>query len=114
VPSVRNGYKRGIYTTYKHIQFFSEQHVHWTDDSKNQIDVIIWCTGFGYATNHLSPALDSNEKGLIKTHATRSLDQNGIWLVGYGNWTGFASATLIGVGRTAKKTVKEVQQFIEG
>ena len=29
-------------------------------------------------------------------------------LVGYGEWTGFASATLIGVGRSARATVDEV------
>jgi hypothetical protein len=31
-----------------------------------------------------------------------------LWLVGYGDWTGYASATLIGVGRTARATVDEI------
>ena len=31
-----------------------------------------------------------------------------LWLVGYGNWTGFASATLIGVGRSARATVDQI------
>lgn len=43
---------------------------------------------------------------------TKSKLAEGLWLVGYGNWTGFASATLIGVGRSAKKTVKEVQEYL--
>ena len=31
-----------------------------------------------------------------------------ILLVGYGDWTGFASATLVGVGRSARSTVDEI------
>jgi hypothetical protein len=31
-----------------------------------------------------------------------------LWLLGYGEWTGFASATLIGVGRSARSTAAEV------
>jgi hypothetical protein len=31
-----------------------------------------------------------------------------LWLVGYGDWTGFASATLVGVGRSARATVDEI------
>jgi hypothetical protein len=31
-----------------------------------------------------------------------------LWLLGYGEWTGFASATLIGVGRTARAAVDEI------
>jgi hypothetical protein len=33
-------------------------------------------------------------------------------LVGYGEWTGFASATLIGVGRSARATVDELSAFL--
>ena len=32
----------------------------------------------------------------------RAKEASRLWLVGYGSWTGFASATLIGVGRTAR------------
>jgi hypothetical protein len=31
-----------------------------------------------------------------------------VYLVGYGDWFGAASATLIGVGRTARATVADV------
>jgi hypothetical protein len=36
-----------------------------------------------------------------------------LWLVGYGEWTGAASATLIGVTRTARSTVSEIDTFLE-
>jgi len=39
---------------------------------------------------------------------TRSVAEPRLWLVGYGEWTGFASATLIGVGRSARATVDEI------
>lgn len=35
-----------------------------------------------------------------------------LWLVGYGDWTGLASATLIGVTRTARNVVKEVHRYL--
>lgn len=41
-----------------------------------------------------------------------AMDFDGVWVVGYGNWTGFASATLIGVGRSAKQTVEEIKAYI--
>ena len=31
-----------------------------------------------------------------------------LWLRGYGEWTGFASATLIGIGRSARSTAEEI------
>jgi hypothetical protein len=36
-----------------------------------------------------------------------------LWLVGYGNWTGFASATLIGVGRSARATVEQIAAALQ-
>jgi hypothetical protein len=36
-----------------------------------------------------------------------------LWLVGYGDWTGFASATLIGVGRSARATVEEIGSLLK-
>ncbi|HEV2736010.1 MAG TPA: hypothetical protein VGV85_14280 [Longimicrobiaceae bacterium] len=35
-------------------------------------------------------------------------------MVGYGDWTGFASATVIGVGRSARATVQEVEAALGG
>jgi hypothetical protein len=32
--------------------------------------------------------------------------------MGYGNWTGFASATLIGIGRYAKEAVEDIKGIL--
>jgi hypothetical protein len=46
---------------------------------------------------------------LREHRGSRSLQSlQGCALVGYGGWTGYASATMIGVGRTAKWTVEDV------
>ncbi|MBK1710998.1 pyridine nucleotide-disulfide oxidoreductase, partial [Marichromatium gracile] len=36
-----------------------------------------------------------------------------LWLVGYGEWTGSASATLIGVTRTARSTVNQIATYLD-
>lgn len=51
---------------------------------------------------------------LVNTAGTRSLKEPKLWLVGYGNWTGFASATIYGVGKTARATAKEIKAYFEG
>ena len=45
---------------------------------------------------------------MIPTEGTRALGEPRLHLLGYGDWTGPASATLIGAGRTAKDTVAEI------
>jgi len=45
---------------------------------------------------------------------TRSQREPMLWLVGYGGWTGFASATLIGVGRSVRGTVEQIDRDLTG
>lgn len=53
-----------------------------------------------------------NSQGRVDVHDNRSSIEPRLWLVGYGDWTGLASATLIGVTRTARNVVKEIQQYL--
>lgn len=48
----------------------------------------------------------------MATVGTRSTNVPGLWLVGYGSWTGFASVTLIGVGRSARATVEQISTYL--
>jgi hypothetical protein len=75
------------------------------------IDVVIFYTGFKPALTHLKSLDIINEDDKTETDGTKSKKIEGLWLVGYGNWTGFASATLLGVGRSAKKTVEEIIEY---
>lgn len=90
---------------------FTENGVVWKEgDEPEPIDAVIWCTGFKPALDHLKPLGVIEPDGRVKVSGTRSVKESNLWLVGYGNWTGFASATLIGVGRTARTTAKEIEE----
>jgi putative flavoprotein involved in K+ transport len=54
-----------------------------------------------------------DEHGRVEVEGTRSVAEPRLWLVGYGDWTGFASATVIGVGRTARDTAREIESSLE-
>jgi putative flavoprotein involved in K+ transport len=61
----------------------------------------------------LKSLLHTDERGKALTKESKSLEVEGLWLVGYGGWTGFASATLIGLNRTAKQTIQEIEEFLK-
>ncbi|MEU1238491.1 hypothetical protein ABZ399_30425 [Micromonospora aurantiaca] len=50
----------------------------------------------------------------MATEGTRSVDEARLYLLGYGDWTGLASATLVGAGRTAKATVADIASRMRG
>lgn len=102
IPSVIDARERGKFN--KSYRAFGEIDL-------NGLDVIIFCTGFKPALQHLRSLNVVNADGKANTRETKSTKINGLWFVGYGNWTGFASATLIGVGRSAKSTVEDVVKY---
>lgn len=112
IPSVIDARKRNVLYSKGKILSIGKDEVNWETGEIEKIDAIVWCTGFRPSTEHLKNLKISYEDGLIHTSGTAVYDMPGLWLVGYGNWTGFASATLIGVGRTARETVKEVTSYL--
>ena len=112
VPAVKEARERGVLKTRSTFQSMIEDGVVWPDGSQEAFDVVIWCTGFGFATDHLISLGIIKEKGKSDCEGTRSKTVAGLWLVGYGSFTGFASATLIGVGRSARQTVSEITEYL--
>ena len=108
IQPVKEARGRGALTSHRPFVRFTKNGVVWKDETETIIDAVIWCTGFKPALNHLLPLGVVNEQGRVETEGTRSIKESRLWLVGYGNWTGFASATLIGVGRSARKTADEI------
>ena len=102
VPSVIDARERGV---------FNKSYRGFEEIDLNSLDAIIFCTGFKPALQHLKGSSVVNADGKANTKETKSTTVDGLWFVGYGNWTGFASATLIGVGRSAKATVEEVVKY---
>ena len=113
VAPVKEARERGALESREPFSHFTAEGVAWPDGSTAKLDAVIWCTGFKPALEHLAPLHIVNEEGRVKTKDTRSLEVPGLWLVGYGSWTGFASATLIGVGRTARQTAAEIKEFLQ-
>jgi pyruvate/2-oxoglutarate dehydrogenase complex dihydrolipoamide dehydrogenase (E3) component len=83
----------------------------WADGTSRTFDAILWCTGFRPALQHLE-SLGVVADSKVTVGGTRACDVPGLWLVGYGEWTGPASATLIGVMRTARSTATEIDQYL--
>ncbi|WP_370893197.1 ArsO family NAD(P)H-dependent flavin-containing monooxygenase [Janibacter sp. GXQ6167] len=76
--------------------------------SQIEVDSIIWCTGYRPALRHLRSLKLRTKDGVPAVEGQRSVKDPRVAFVGYGDWTGPASATIIGVGRTAKAVVREI------
>ncbi|MGW3647533.1 ArsO family NAD(P)H-dependent flavin-containing monooxygenase [Streptomyces sp. NPDC000878] len=88
--------------------------VEWADGSRAEADTVIWCTGFRPALSHLAPLQLRGVRGHISTTGTRATAEPRLHLLGYGDWTGPASATLIGVGRPARDAAREIAELLRG
>jgi len=114
VEPVREARSRGVLVAERPFARFSEHGVEWADGRRAEIDAVIWCTGFRPALAHLGELGVIESDGKVAVEGTRALKQPNLWLVGYGEWTGAASATLIGVTHTARSTVSEIVEALGG
>ena len=113
VEPVRRARDRGALKAVPLFTSFTEDGVRWPDGRRTREDAVILATGFRAALDHLTPLGVVGLDGRIDVRGTRSVVEPRLWLVGYGEWTGYASATLIGVGRTARATVEEVVRALD-
>lgn len=115
VPPVKEARERGVLESVRPFERFTTQGVVWPDGKESPADAVIWCTGFRPSLEHLAPlgVLDDHGRVEVEGGGTRSAHESRLWLVGYGEWTGFASATIIGVGRTARATARELEGFLD-
>ncbi|WP_027483268.1 ArsO family NAD(P)H-dependent flavin-containing monooxygenase [Deinococcus pimensis] len=109
VPGVREARERGVLRARAMFTRMTPSGVVWPDGQEEAVDAVIWCTGFRPALSHLRPLGVLDTDGRVRVDGTRSVLEPRLWLVGYGQWTGFASATLIGVGRGARATAQEIR-----
>jgi len=110
VEPVREARERGVLRSLPAFSHFTGRSAVWPDGTEHEIDAIIWCTGFRPALDHLIDLGVVGANDFVEVDGTRSVREPLLWLVGYGEWTGYASATLIGVGRSARQTVTEIAQ----
>ncbi|MEV4201353.1 ArsO family NAD(P)H-dependent flavin-containing monooxygenase [Micromonospora globbae] len=114
VPTVRDARHRGVLHARPMFARLTAYGVRWPDGTEQPCDAVIWCTGFRPNLAHLAPLLPGWQEGEVATEGTRSVDEPRLYLLGYGDWTGPASATLVGAGRTAKATVADITARLGG
>lgn len=109
VPPVREARDRGALRSVRPFVRMTRDGVVWSDGSEGSIDAIIWCTGFRAALSYLADLGIVGSDGRVAVTAQgQSIAEPRLWLHGFGDWTGFASATLIGCGRMARDTVRAI------
>lgn len=113
VGPVKAARERGVLSAVRPFREFTDRGVIWQDGSQTAFDAVIWCTGFRSALQHLKSLGIVGADGKVALSGTQSVEVPGLWLVGYGEWTGFASATLVGVMRYAKATALEVAHVLQ-
>ena len=89
VPSVREARQSNVYQSVRPFAEFSRTGVRWSDGQEQAVDAVIFCTGFRPALDHLEPLGVVEPDGKVLTRGTRAEKIAGLWLVGYGSWTGF-------------------------
>lgn len=93
----------------------------WADGAEEPFDAVVWCTGFRPALRHLRPLGLTWRSGHPRTRpatpggATVVAENDPrVLLVGYGEWCGPASATLLGVNRSARAVAEHVAGHLPG
>lgn len=86
--------------------------VRWADGSVQAADVILWCTGFRSALDHLAPLrLRKPGGGITMTGrlATQVAADPRVHLLGYG-----PSASTIGANRAGRAAAQEITEHLAG
>lgn len=108
VPSVKALRDRGLLRPVPMFVSMTRDGVRWADGREERVDDVIWATGFGNALGYLASLRIVDDRGRIGMKGNEVAAVPGLYLLGYGNWTGYASATLVGVGRAAKSIVEAI------
>ncbi|MGW2089133.1 ArsO family NAD(P)H-dependent flavin-containing monooxygenase [Streptomyces sp. NPDC001880] len=112
VPPVRAARDAGLLKAQPMFERLVANGVRWSDGTSAPADAVIWCTGFRPALSHLAPLGLRGTRGHIAADGTRAVGEPRLHLLGYGDWTGPASATLIGVGRPARDAVRQITELL--
>lgn len=110
VESVRRIRARGLLTAMPMFAAFTESGVRWADGSSAAVDAVIFATGFRPALASLAPLVTPDARGRLPLDGPRAAVHPRLYPLGYGDWTGFASATLVGVGRSARAIADAIER----
>ena len=109
-PAVEAMRARGVLHRLPMFAEVTEEGVRWADGTERRADVILWCTGFRSALDHLAPLLLREPNGgIVMTGrlATQTAKDPRIHLVGYG-----PSASTIGANRAGNAAATELAEYL--
>ncbi|HZF68856.1 MAG TPA: NAD(P)-binding domain-containing protein [Gemmatirosa sp.] len=109
-PAVAAMRARGVLRRRPMFSEITEDGVRWPDGATQHADVILWCTGFRSALDHLAPlGLRGPDGGIVMTGrlATQVARDARVHLVGYG-----PSASTIGANRAGAAAAIELTAFL--
>ncbi|MEU1642454.1 NAD(P)-binding domain-containing protein [Micromonospora zamorensis] len=106
-PEVRRLRERGVLDRLPVFDRITPDGVAWADGRHVSADVILWCTGFRAAIDHLAPLGLRAPGGGIAMDGTRVVADERVHLVGYG-----PSASTIGANRAGRAAVNEIRALL--
>src|SRR5690606_18114232 len=109
-PAIEAMRERGVLERRPMFDEVTEDGVRWSDGTTLRADVILWCTGFRSALDHLAPLmLREPNGGIVMTGrlATQVAKDPRIHLVGYG-----PAASTIGASRAGAAAAAELMAYL--
>ncbi|HEX4705564.1 MAG TPA: FAD-dependent oxidoreductase [Pseudonocardiaceae bacterium] len=107
-PAVIEAQKRGVLDRLPMFDRITPNGVEWADGGFVPADVILWCTGWRAALDHLAPLGLRERGGGITMDGTRVVAEPRLHLVGYG-----PSASTVGANRAGRQAVREIRELLE-
>ena len=106
-PDLEEARARGVLDRQPMFDRITPDGVAWADGRTVHADVILWCTGFRAALDHLAPLRLREPGGGIRMDGTRVVAEPRLHLVGYG-----PSASTIGANRAGRVAVREIRELL--
>jgi cation diffusion facilitator CzcD-associated flavoprotein CzcO len=106
-PGVRAAQARGLLVRRPMFDRVTPDGVAWADGTFLAADVILWCTGWRAALDHLAPLRLRGPGGGIAMAGTRVAADPRVHLVGYG-----PSASTVGANRAGRAAVRELRELL--
>jgi cation diffusion facilitator CzcD-associated flavoprotein CzcO len=106
-PEVVAARRRGLLARRPMFERLTPTGVAWADGSTLDVDVILWCTGWRAALDHLAPLGLRGRGGGITMAGTRVVAEPRLHLVGYG-----PSASTVGANRAGRVAVRELRELL--
>jgi cation diffusion facilitator CzcD-associated flavoprotein CzcO len=100
-------YRRGVYTRLPMFERITATGVEWPDGRTEQVDAILWATGFRADLGHLAPLHLREPSGGIRMDGTQTALDPRIHLIGYG-----PSASTIGGNRAGFTAARHLRDLL--